>query len=41
MYEKATMKVVEVQHSQMLCASDGVNAVRSSYGITNIDTWGE
>ena len=41
MYQVPTMKIVKVQHTQMLAASDGVNANRSGYGAANTETWGD
>ena len=38
-YEKPTMQIVQLQHTQMLMAS-GVGAMRSGYGTANTDTWG-
>ena len=37
-YQKPTMKVVKLQHTQMLMTS-GVNAMRSGYGTADEQTW--
>ena len=39
-YQKPTMKVVQLQHTQMLMTS-GVNAMRSGYGTADEQTWDE
>ena len=41
-YLKPTAKVVKLQHTGMLMASDGVSGVsasRNGYGSANPDTW--
>ena len=40
-YTKPTMKIVEVQHTQMLMTSNlqGVNSQRSSYGMAVEESW--
>ena len=38
-YLEPTMKVVKLQHTQMLMTS-GVEASRSGYGTANEQTWG-
>ncbi len=38
LYEKPTMKVVKLQHKQMLMTS-GVQSMRSGYGEAQEDEW--
>ena len=38
LYEKPTMKVVKIQHTQMLMTS-GVESTRTGYGEAQEDTW--
>lgn len=38
LYEKPTMKVVKLQHTQMLMTS-GVQSMRSGYGEAQEDEW--
>ena len=41
-YQKPTMMVVKLQHTQMLMVSgEGVGAQRSSYGAAQESTWGD
>ena len=39
-YQKPTMKVVKLQHTQMLMTS-GTKAMRSDYGTAVEDTWSD
>lgn len=40
-YQKPTMQIVVLQHTDMLMLSDGMGASRSGYGSAEEQTWGD